>query len=116
MVSKMRHGAGGRPVFPPLVATYLVKLACELPDDVDRSLSLWTCAELARTAVRDEVVDKISLQSVQRMLRSHTLRSCLACEPPAFRDALHARALLVDEPGRAMVQRSATQAALGAEL
>jgi len=35
-------------------------LACELPDDVDRSLSLWTCAELARTAVRDKVVDAIS--------------------------------------------------------
>ena len=39
---------------------YLVKLACELPDDMGRSLSTWTCAELARTAVKDKVVDSIS--------------------------------------------------------
>lgn len=52
----------------------LVKLACELPDDVDRSLSLWTCAELARAIQRDGVVDTISPQSVQRILLSHQLK------------------------------------------
>src|SRR5262245_31934497 len=33
--------------FPPEVAIHLVKIACERPDDVGRSLSHWDCAELA---------------------------------------------------------------------
>jgi transposase len=53
---------------------HLVKLACELPDAADRSLSLWTCAELARTLRRDGVVDSISPQDVQRILQSHRLK------------------------------------------
>jgi hypothetical protein len=57
-----------------VVATHLVKLACELPDRAGRSLSLWTCAELARTAVARGVVDSISPQSVQRILSSHKLK------------------------------------------
>jgi transposase len=65
---------GGTPVFPPEVAAHLVKLACELPDDARRSLSLWTCSELARTLVVDDVVDAISPQSVQRILASHQLK------------------------------------------
>ena len=52
----------------------LVKLACELPDDAGRSLSLWTCAELARTLCRDGVVEANSPQSVQRVLSSHKLK------------------------------------------
>ena len=58
-----------RPVFPPIVATYLTKLACELPDEVGRSLSLWTCTELARTLAGDGIVDEISSQTVQRLLQ-----------------------------------------------
>lgn len=57
-----------------MVAAYLVKLACELPDNADRSLSLWTCAELARTAVDRGVVESISPQSVQRILRAQKLK------------------------------------------
>jgi hypothetical protein len=56
------------------VTTQLVKLACELPDQAGRSLSLWTCAELARTVVERGVVDSISPQSVQRILFSQKLR------------------------------------------
>lgn len=51
-----------------------MKLACELPDEARRSLSLWTCAELARSLVADGVVDSISPQSVQRILESHQLK------------------------------------------
>jgi transposase len=51
-----------------------VKLACELPDEARRSLSLWTCAELARTLVSEGVVAAISPQSVQRILASHQLK------------------------------------------
>ena len=66
--------AGVPRVFPPIVATHLVKLACELPDDEARSLSTWTCAELARTLTRDGVVDTISPSSVQRILASEKLK------------------------------------------
>ena len=56
------------------MATHLVKLACELPDDADRSLSSWTCAELARTLRTNGLVETISPQSVQRILASHKLK------------------------------------------
>lgn len=56
------------------MTTYLVKLACELPDGEGRSLSLWTCAELARTLQRDGLVESISPQSVQRILLSYRLK------------------------------------------
>jgi transposase len=51
-----------------------VKLACELPDIVGRSLSTWTCAELARTLKESGVVNDISPQSVQRILCSYKLK------------------------------------------
>src|SRR5439155_24832204 len=72
--SPTRRAAGVRPAFPPRVATHLVKLACELPDSVGRSLSTWTCAELARTLKETGVVDEISPQSVQRILFSYKLK------------------------------------------
>jgi hypothetical protein len=50
-----------------------VKLA-ELPEDEARSLSTWTCAELARTLIRDRIVDAISLSPVQRILASENLK------------------------------------------
>ena len=70
----MHHEAGGPRVFPPIVTTHLVKLACELPDDEARSLSTWTCAELAKALVRDGIVDAISTSSVQRILSSEKLK------------------------------------------
>lgn len=70
----MHLEAGAPRVFPPIVATHLVKLACELPDDEARSLSTWTCAELARTLIRDGVADTISPSSVQRILASEKLK------------------------------------------
>lgn len=51
-----------------------MKLACELPDAVGRSLSTWTCAELARTLKQGGIVETISPQSVQRILSSHKLK------------------------------------------
>ena len=70
----MSNAAGVRPVFPPEVAAHLVKLACELPDGRGRSLSLWTCAELARSLKETKVVESISPQSVQRILGSYRLK------------------------------------------
>src|SRR2546423_14082185 len=70
----MHLEAGAPRVFPPIVATHLVKLACELPEDEARSLSTWTCAELARALIRDRIVDTISASSVQRILASEKLK------------------------------------------
>lgn len=53
---------------------HLVKIACERPDDLGRSLSQWDCAELARQLVADQVVDSISPQTVQRILAHHKLK------------------------------------------
>lgn len=69
---------------------HLVKIACERPDDVGRSLSHWDCAELARQLVADDVVETISPQTVQRMLASHKLktwRKHLWLSPKVPRDA-----------------------------
>jgi hypothetical protein len=56
------------------VAAHLVKLACELPDSTGRSLSVWTCAELARALKEAGIVQTLSPQSVQRILCSHRLK------------------------------------------
>jgi transposase len=60
--------------FPPAVALYVVKLACERPDDLGRSLSQWDCQEIARQLVRDEVVPSISAETVRQILLHHRLK------------------------------------------
>jgi transposase len=75
---------------------HLVKLACERPDQVGRSLSQWDCAELGRQLVRDGVVAGISPQTVQRILASHHLkpwRHHLWLSPKVPRDAAFAAAV-----------------------
>jgi len=49
-------------------------MACELPEEQGRSLSLWTCTELARSLRESGVVESISPQSVQRILSSYKLK------------------------------------------
>ena len=76
-----------------MVALYVVKLACERPDVVGRSLSQWDSAELARQLVRDGIVEAISPQTVQRILASHKLkpwRHHLWLSPTVPRDATFA--------------------------
>jgi hypothetical protein len=75
------------------VALYVVKLACERPDVLGRSLSQWDSAELARQLVRDGVVAAISPQTVQRILAHHKLkpwRHHLWLSPRVPRDAAFA--------------------------
>lgn len=62
------------PSFPPSVALHLVKIACERPDNLGRSLSHWDCCELADQLVRDGVVDEISPDTVRRILENHQLK------------------------------------------
>jgi len=52
----------------------LVRLACQLPEERRRSLSHWTCSELAREVVRSGLVEAISAQTVQRILQHHRLK------------------------------------------
>jgi transposase len=81
------------PFFPPAVALYVGKLACERPDVVGRSLSQWDSAALARQVVPDEVVEAIAPQPVQRILAHHKLkpwRHHLWLSPQVPRDAAFA--------------------------
>ena len=75
------------------MALYVVKIACERPDVVGRSLSQWESAELARQVVHDGVVESISPQTVQRILAHHTLkpwRHHVWLSPTVARDAAFA--------------------------
>src|SRR3954464_10858254 len=53
---------------------HVVKIACERPDDVGRSLSQWDCTEIARQLVRDGVVTSISAETVRQILLHHRLK------------------------------------------
>jgi hypothetical protein len=84
-----RPRPGRRRVFPPEVGLHLVRLACELPDVVGRSLGRWDCAELARQLVCAAVVATISPQTVRWIFASQRLkpwRSYLWLRPRAPRD------------------------------
>jgi transposase len=52
----------------------VVKIACERPDDVGRSLSQWDCTEIARQWERDGVVPRISAETVRQVLLHHRLK------------------------------------------
>ena len=53
---------------------HVVKIACERPDEVGRSLSQWDCTEIARQLVRDGVVKSISEETVRQILLHHRLK------------------------------------------
>jgi transposase len=53
---------------------YVVKIACERPDDLGRSLSQWDCTEIARQLVRDGVVKSISAETVRQILVHNRLK------------------------------------------
>src|SRR5947209_5151265 len=53
---------------------HVVKIACERPDDLGRSLSQWDCTEIARQLVRDGVVPRISAETVRQILLHHRLK------------------------------------------
>jgi hypothetical protein len=61
-------------VFPPEVAIHVVRLACERPDPLGRSLSQWDCTELARQLIATGIVEDISAATVRRILAAHQLK------------------------------------------
>ncbi len=76
---------------------YLVKIACERPDQLGRSLSQWDCVELARQLERDGIVESISAATVRRILSGHQLkpwRHHLWLSPKVPRDAAFAQTVL----------------------
>ena len=71
----------------------MVKIACERPDELGRSLSQWDCTEIARQLVRDGVVASISAETVRRILLNHRLkpwRQKMWLSPKVPRDAAFA--------------------------
>ncbi len=52
------HGRGAKGGFPPEVAIHVVRLACERPDMLSRSLSQWDCHELARQLIAEGIVEE----------------------------------------------------------
>ena len=63
-----------RRFFPPMVALHVVKIACELPRTLGRSLSQWDCREIAHQLIRSGVVETISVETVRRILNHHKLK------------------------------------------
>jgi transposase len=53
---------------------HVVKIACERPDELGRSLSQWDGIEIARQLVRDGVVPSISAETVRQILLHHRLK------------------------------------------
>lgn len=53
---------------------HVVKLACERPDTLGRSLCQWDCPELARQLVSDGLVESISAETIRRILLHHKLK------------------------------------------
>jgi DDE superfamily endonuclease len=77
-------------VFPPEVAIHVVRLACERPDPLGRSLSQWDCTELARQLIATGIVEDISAATVRRILAAHQLKPWRPhgwLYPPQPRDA-----------------------------
>jgi hypothetical protein len=74
MASWTLLAAGPRAVFPPEGAIHVVRLACERPDRLGRSLSQWDCAELARQLIADGLVEDISAATIRRILAAHQLK------------------------------------------
>jgi transposase len=63
-----------RAVFAPEVAIHIVRLACERPDSLGRSLSQWDCVELAHQLITEGIVEDISAATVRRILADHHLK------------------------------------------
>jgi transposase len=115
-------GAASR-CFPPEVAVHLVKLACERPDRLGRSLCQWDCVELARQLEREGLVESISPETVRRILEHHKLkpwRHHLWLSPPTPRDTefyarvaevvdLYTRSLRTDEIVLCMDEKTSLQ-------
>lgn len=53
---------------------HVLRLACERPDDLGRSISVWTCGQLAQQLQDEGIVEDISAATVRRWLLGAKLR------------------------------------------
>ena len=56
------------------MALHAIKIACELPETAGRSLSVWTCQEIARQLRKAAITATISGESVRKVLATHRLK------------------------------------------
>jgi transposase len=56
------------------VAIHIVRLACERPDSLGRSLSQWDGTELAHQLIAEGIVEGISAATVRRILACHHIK------------------------------------------
>jgi hypothetical protein len=66
--------AGPRAIFPPEVALHVVRLACERPELLGRSLSQWDCTELARQLIAAGMVEETAAATGRRLRAAHPLK------------------------------------------
>jgi DDE superfamily endonuclease len=106
-----------------MVAVHLVKMACERPDNLGRSLSQWDGLELARQLECEGFVERLSGETVRRILEHHQLkpwRHHLWLSPLTPRDAefcarvadivaLYTRLLRADELVRCEDEKTSLQ-------
>ena len=71
---KDKNGRGRKPFFRPEAAVHLVRIACQRPDNLGRSLSQWDCTELADNLIEDGIVTSISADTVRRILEKNELK------------------------------------------
>jgi transposase len=65
----------GRPVrFSPVQVAQVKALACQLPGDAGAPLARWSCPELAREAVAQNVTESISASTVRRWLAQDAIK------------------------------------------
>jgi hypothetical protein len=71
MASRTPPAVVPRAVFPPAVAIHVVRLACERPEVLGRSLSQWDGVERAHHLIAEGSVEDISAAPVRRILADH---------------------------------------------
>lgn len=71
----MDRPRSGRPSrFSAVQVAQVKALACQLPADVEAPLARWSCPELAREAVAQDVVEAISASTVRRWLTADAIK------------------------------------------
>lgn len=72
LVDRPRSGRPSR--FTPVQVAQVKSLACQLPADAGAPLSRWSCPELAREAVTQDVVEAVSASTVRRWLAADAIK------------------------------------------
>jgi transposase len=85
-----RKRSGRPPMFTPVQVAEVKALACQLPAETGAPLSVWSCPDLAREAVRTGIAETLSASTVRRWLTADAIkpwqhRSWIFPRDPDFR-------------------------------